>query len=241
VAKGFKEPVEKIRRFYKAVETAAEDAGFVVLLDGRRARTPSGAKLVLPTAALAELVAADWSAQGEFIELATMHAMRLASTAAEAAPAAHEGLAEQVASYAGSDLTCYFAEGPEALVERQRAAWEPVLARAEQELGLVFVRAAGIVHQAQPPETLAKVKALALAMDDFALSGLSFGTSLFGSALLALALQRGWIGGEQALALSRVDETFQEEQWGVDEEAAERVAGLKLEARMLERWFRALD
>jgi chaperone required for assembly of F1-ATPase len=241
VAKGYKEPVEKIRRFYKSVEVQADEGGFVVLLDGRRARTPGGARLALPTRALAELVAADWAAQGEFIELAGMHAMRLASTAAEAAPGAREAIADQVASYAGSDLLCYFAEAPDALVERQRQAWEPILRRGEQELGLALVRAAGIIHQAQPPETLGRVKRLALDLDDFALAALAFGTSLFGSALLALALQRGWIDGAEALALSRVDEAFQEAQWGVDEEAAERVAGLLVEAQMLERWFRALD
>jgi chaperone required for assembly of F1-ATPase len=240
VAKGFKEPVEKIRRFYKSVEVGEAEGGFAVLLDGRQARTPSRAIVLLPTRALAELVAADWAAQDEHIELATMHAMRLASTAIDAIRSSREATADQVASYAGSDLLCYFAEGPEALVQRQRDAWDPVLHRAEDELALPFVRASGIIHQAQPEETLASVKRLALELDDFSLAGVAFGTALFGSAILALALQRGWIDADQAFALSRVDETFQNEQWGVDEEAAERALGLSLEAQMLGRWFAAL-
>ena len=104
----------------------------------------------------------------------------------------------------------------------------------------MFRRATGIVHTEQPEETLASVKALALELGDFALTGVAFGTPLFGSAVLALSLQRGWLTGEEAWTLSRIDEAYQEEQWGVDEEAAERTARLLEEARMLESWFKAL-
>ena len=105
---------------------------------------------------------------------------------------------------------------------------------------LVFKRATGIIHAEQPQETLAKVKGLALELDDFALTGVAFGTPLFGSAILAFAVQRGWLSGEEAWTLSRIDEAYQEEQWGVDAEAAERTARLLAEAQMLEAWFKAL-
>lgn len=239
--KGFHEPTEKPRRFYKAVTVAeAEGGGFSILLDSRRVRTPKGAQLALPTCAAAEQVAEEWAGQGEVMEMAVMHATRLANTALEAVSQAREATADQIADYAGSDLLCYFAEEPAGLLRRQQEAWIPILERAHEELGLTFVRARGIVHQAQPDETLARVKALALELDDFNLAALAFGTSLFGSAVLALALHRGWLTGEEAYDLSRVDETWQEEKWGIDEEAAERTARLRGEAAMLERWFKGL-
>lgn len=240
MAKGFHEPVEKPRRFYKAVDVAEEAGGFAVRLDGRPLRTPKAGRLLLPTRALAEQVAEDWASQGEVIEMALMHATRLANTAIDAIPAARPETADAVASYAASDLLCYFAEEPQALVERQRAHWEPVLGRIEAEAKVSFVRAAGIVHQAQPEETLQEVRAIALALDDFGLAGLAFGAALFGSAILAIALHRDWVSGLQAFELSRLDETWQAEAWGVDEEAAERTERLKGEALMLERWFRGL-
>lgn len=240
MAKGFIEPIEKPKRFYKAVEVVEEDGAFAVRLDGRGVRTPRGGRLALPSRALAEQVAEEWAGQGETLEIAGMHATRLANTAIESIPGAREKTAEVVASYAGSDLLCYFAEEPAALVERQREQWEPVLARIEAEARLSFVRAAGIVHQAQPDETLAEVKAIALRLDDFGLAGLAFGAALFGSAILAIALQRGWITGMQAFELSALDEIWQAEKWGVDEEAAERAERLKGEALMLERWFKGL-
>jgi chaperone required for assembly of F1-ATPase len=145
-----------------------------------------------------------------------------------------------VARYAGSDLLCYFAEEPQRLVQRQALAWSPLLDWAEAELGLRLERTAGIVHCPQPPETLARVQALAAELDDFALAGLAHATPLFGSAVLALAVQRRRLSGPEAFAVSRLDEAHQEEQWGVDEEAAARTARLQMEAEMLDAWFPAL-
>ena len=214
--------------------------GFTVLLDARTLRGPKGGVTLLPTRALADLVAEEWAGQGATLELAAMHATRLANTALETIPDARDATAQQIADYAASDLLCYFAEGPAGLVERQHRLWGPILDRAEAETSLRFERGEGIVHQPQPPETLARVKALALESDDFGLTGLAFGTPLFGSAVLTLALQRGWLSGEQAFDLSRLDEAWQQEQWGVDEEAAERTGRLRGEAVMLERWFKGL-
>jgi chaperone required for assembly of F1-ATPase len=238
--KGFHEPVEKPRRFYKTVETAEADGGFTVLLDGRTLRTPGGKRLALPTRALAEMIAQEWSAQAKVVELAQMHATRLANTAVDSIPQARAAIADQVADYAGADLLVYFAEEPEALAHRQLERWGPLLDRAEAEARLSFVRASGIIHRAQPEATLDQVRAIALEQTDFGLAGLAFGAALFGSAVLAVAMLRGWVDGEQAFELSSLDEAWQQERWGVDEEAAERSARLREEALMLHRWFVAL-
>jgi chaperone required for assembly of F1-ATPase len=217
------------------------NGGFTVLLDARALRGPKGEQVVLPTRALADLVAEEWAGQGETLELAAMHATRLANTAIESVPQAREATAQAIADYAASDLLCYYATDPPGLLERQQRLWIPVLEQAQAQAGLRFIRAAGIVHQTQPPQTLARVKALALDLDDFGLTGLAFGAALFGSAVLALAVQRAWLGGEAAYALSRLDEAWQEEKWGIDDEAAERTARLQGEAALLQQWFEAVS
>jgi chaperone required for assembly of F1-ATPase len=239
--KGFHEPVEKPRRFYKAVTIIEADGGFGVQLDGRNLRTPKAQIMVVPTRAAAEQVAAEWAGQGETLEMATMHATRLANTAIETIGASREGVADQIAQYAGSDLLCYYAEDPAGLVARQEAAWLPLLARAEAEEGIRLERCTGIQHRDQPVASLARVREIALSLDDFALAGLAFGVSLFGSAVLAIGLLRGWLSADEAFDLSRLDEVFQEEQWGIDDEAAERTVRLRGEARMLGDWLRALE
>lgn len=239
--KGFHEPQEKPRRFYKAVTVAEVDGGFSILLDARTLKTPRAQRLLLPTRAVADQIAEEWDAQVEIIEMATMHATRLANTAIETIGGSREGVADQIADYAGSDLTCYFAEAPAALLARQETAWGPLLDRGAAEADLRFERCSGIVHRPQPPQTLARVREIALSLDNFALAGLAFAVPLFGSALLAVAVLRGWVDSEQAFDLSRLDEVFQEEQWGIDADAAERTDRLRVEARMLGRWFRGLE
>jgi chaperone required for assembly of F1-ATPase len=234
------EPVERPRRFYKAASAAPAEGGYAVQLDGRRARTPAGAPLVLPTEALASLVAAEWEAQVEVIEPASMPATRLAGAALGFDAAARTAAVERVASFAGSDLLCYFADGPAGLVERQERRWGPVIAWAEAALAVRFHRTQGIVHQPQPPETLDRVTELAAAEDDFALAGLVAAAALFGSAILAFALRRRELSAEAAFEVSRLDETFQEERWGVDAEAAARADAMAADAIALGRWFAAL-
>jgi chaperone required for assembly of F1-ATPase len=232
--------LQRIRRFYKAVEARPAGALFEIVLDGRRAKTPGGAAIALPTRAAGDLVASEWAGQGEWIEFGQMPATRHAFTAIDRVAAARAETAAELARFAASDLLCYFAEAPSALIERQQAQWGPVLDWAEDELDLLFVRAQGIVYQAQPPTTVHQIEAMALDLDDFTLAGLAWAAALFGSAVLALALQRGRLSGEAAFELSRLDEAFQNEQWGEDAEAADRTARMRDEALMLDRWFAAL-
>jgi chaperone required for assembly of F1-ATPase len=132
-----------------------------------------------------------------------------------------------IAEYAESDLLCYRAAEPQALVRRQSAAWDPVLAWAAEALGVRFRVTAGVMPLAQPdavPRALAKALA---PFDPFGLAALQAITTLTGSALLALATARGRLTAQQAWAAAHVDEAFQVSQWGSDVEA---------EARQQRRW-----
>jgi chaperone required for assembly of F1-ATPase len=168
-----------------------------------------------------------------------MPATRLAFSAIDRIAAKRAETAAEVARFAGADLLCYFADYPEALIARQTLRWGPLLDWARDELDLTLERASGITHRPQPPETVANVEAIALAQDDFDLAALAMAAGLFGSAILALALHRRQLTGLEAFQLSRLDEEFQEEIWGVDAEAAARRAHLTAEAELLDRWFRA--
>ena len=238
--KGFRESEERIKRFWTAVDVTRAEGGWAVILDGRTPKTPAKASLVLPTEAAARLVAEEWAAQGEFLDPATMPATRLASTAIDRIGRAREAVAEEIAAYAGSDALCYLAEAPRSLVERQARAWGPWREWAAREMGVALEPVEGIVHRPQSPGSVARVRNHALGLDDFRLTGLATAVPLFGSAVLGLALERGALAADEAFDLSRLDEIFQEEQWGVDEEAASRTEHRRAEARLLERWFAAL-
>jgi len=233
-------PIERPRRFYTHVDIVLVDEGYGVRLDGRGAKTPGGAPLSVPTEPLARILAQEWDAQQERIDQAAMPATRLACTAIDRGALAHAALAEEVAQYAGSDLLCYRAENPRALAEREAASWDPWLAWAATALEVRLQPAIGISSVRQSAEALAGIRSLAEALDDFRLTGLAFAAGLYGSAVLAMAVLRGALSGEDAFELSRLDEAFQQEQWGVDVEAAARTEALKADARLIERWFAAL-
>jgi chaperone required for assembly of F1-ATPase len=238
-AKGFREPGDRPKRFWKAAGVAEVEGGHAVQLDGRTPKTPAGRPLVLPTAETARRVAAEWDRQTEVIEPATMPATRLASTALDAVCLAREAVADEIAAYAGTDLICYPAEAPTSLRARQDAEWGRWRDWAAEH-GIRLEPGSGIVHRAQSPEALARVKALALELDDFALTGLASLVPMYGSAILALAVLKGALSAEAAHDLSRLDEAFQESQWGIDAEAAERTAAIRAEAMEIDAWFRAL-
>ena len=230
----------KPRRFYKVAAAAPVEGGFAVQLDGRTPKSPARKPLVVPTKALAETIAAEWDAQVEYIDNSLMPASRLAFTAIDRIGETRAEVAREVTAYASSDHLCYRAEHPTPLVERQDREWGAILDWAKAEHGLAFTPVAGIIHQPQPPATLAAVEALALTLDDFTLAGVAFAAGLFGSTVLALAVRAGRLTGQRALDLSRLEEMFQAEQWGQDAEATARAAFLAVEAAMIDRWFAAL-
>ena len=204
------------KRFYKDV--AVEDAdgqGAALRLDGKSA-------LTLPTRALAEAIAEEWRAQGERIDPLTMPLTRLANSAIDGLVGREQAVIDDMMAHAGSDLVCYRARAPQALVEAQEKHWDPVLAWAKDALGAPLFLAEGMVHVAQPEASLARLKERFAGRDAFSLAALHVMTALTGSALLALAVAEGRLTPQQAWDAAHVDEDWQISQWGEDAEAAER-------------------
>lgn len=223
------------KRFYKRAEAIAVEDGFSIALDGRHARTPAKHPLVLPTEALGAAVAAEWEAQGETIDPATMPLTRIANVAIDGVARESEAVAAEIVKYAGSDLVCYRAEHPERLVAKQSAHWDPVLGFARDHLGARFLLAEGVMFVGQPDEALEAVAHAIPRHDVFALTALNVLTTLTGSALIALALHRGALDVEAAWAAANVDDDWNEELWGYDSEAAARKANRELELRAAAR------
>ncbi|MEL7032099.1 MAG: ATP12 family protein [Pseudomonadota bacterium] len=228
------------KRFYKQASVAPEGDGFAVLLDGRAIKTPAKTGLSVPTEALAAAIAAEWDAQDETLDLPSMILTRLANVAIDRTPETREELAEELSRYAGTDVTCYLAESPAELQARQDAAWKPWRDWAGKELGVILVPVIGLMASPQPEASLQAVRTHALSLDDFRLTALTWGSSLLGSAVLALAVEQGALTAEAALAASCVDEDWQIEQWGADEEAMAVRAGRAREGAALQLWFEAL-
>ena len=211
------------KRFYKRARMEPGEGGFALLLDGRRAMTPGGQRLAVSERRLADAIRAEWEAQADLIDPASMPVTRLANTAIDGVAERLAEVRAEVAAYAGSDLLVYRAGEPAGLVEGQRAAWDPILAWAEQRFGVRFALAERLVHAAQPEATLAALGEAVETFDEpFRLAGLHLATALTGSAVIALALAEGEIGTDAAWAAAHVDEDWNILQWGEDAEAVSR-------------------
>lgn len=209
------------KRFWTEVHVAETPGGFGVKLDARTLRTPAKAELVVPTRALAEAIAAEWRAVEGEIRPEALPFTRAANVAVDRIAADPGPLVAHLAAYGETDLLCYRAEAPVGLQARQAAAWDPALAWAARDLGAPLAVTDGVAHRAQDPASLAALHAAVGAHDAFALTALSELVTLSGSLVLGLAVARGALGAPEAWAAARLDETWQEEQWGVDDEAAE--------------------
>lgn len=209
-----------MKRFYKDVAAVVIEGGHAVHLDGRPVRTPARAPLLLPTLALTEAVVAEWREQGETIDPRSMAYTGLANAAIDQIAPDPSPFAAGVARYGESDLLCYRAEAPAALVERQARLWDPLLAWAGERYDITFRVTQGVLPVEQPAETVARLGRAVAAFDPFLLAGLSTLVSLGGSLVCGLALVEGAADAESIWAATELDEYWQVEQWGDDSQAA---------------------
>ena len=211
-----------MKRFYKAVSVGAGDGGYQVLLDGRAVKTVGARPQLVPTRALAEAMAAEWAGQSEQLSVAVFLLRDLADFAIDVvAPDPSRAIAELL-PYCETDTLCYRAEPDEPLAVRQCAEWEPLLEQAEARYAVQFVRVAGIIHRPQPSETRARLGQELAALDPFALAALRNTAALTASLILGLAALDPAADLDALWAASNLEEDWQIEQWGQDDQAAAR-------------------
>jgi chaperone required for assembly of F1-ATPase len=212
----------RVARFYKEVSVAPAGGGYAVLLDGKPVHTPEKAQLILPNAALAEAVAAEWHAQAARVDPAIMPLTRIANTAIDRIAAARDAVITEIAAFAKADLTCYRADAPAELAALQAKTWDPILDWVEQKYGARLGATRGLRFVSQPADAVAALEGAVAAHDPFGLAALHTAVTLVGSLAIALALAEGRLDARAAYAAAHVDEQFQAERWGADSEAQTR-------------------
>jgi chaperone required for assembly of F1-ATPase len=228
-----------LKRFYQTAGVVETDAGFAITLDDKQVKTPSRRALAAPDRAIAEAIAAEWQAQQQLIDPTTMPLTRLANSVIDAVVDRIDAVTDDVAKYFESDLLCYRASHPEALVAREAKHWDPVLFWAADSLGARFILAEGIVHVRQPEPAIAAARA-ALPNDPWSIAAFHVVTTITGSALLGLALIRGLLDADEVWTAAHVDEDWNIEQWGIDAEVAARRAARQIDFRAASQVLRTL-
>ena len=220
-----------MKRFYKTAAPAPTDTGWQVLLDGRGIKTAMGAPQVVPGQTLAHALAAEWAAQGEEIDPTGLVFRDLADYAIDVVRADRDAAIANLLRFAETDTLCYRADPEEALYRRQLEMWEPLLTALEDVEGVQLARVSGIIHRAQPVETLTVLRARLAALDDFTVAGLLTCTSLAASLCIGLAALRPDADLEALWDAANLEELWQAELWGQDTEAEARLAQRSAEFR----------
>jgi len=195
------------------------------MLDGRPIRTQGGAAQVLPTRALAELLAGEWTAQGEKVDPAAFPLRNMADYAIDMVAADPAGTVAKLLRFAETDTLCYRADPEEPLWKRQQAVWEPILTAFETREGVRMERVCGIVHKPQPPATLDRLRTRLEAFDPFTLAALEVLTSLGASLCIGLSALGPAADAEALWHAAELEEKWQVELWGSDALAEQHRAG----------------
>lgn len=229
------------KRFYQAAGVEERVGQYHVLLDGRAIRTPKKNTLVLPTRALGEAIAAEWGAQAERIDPATMPLTRYANTTLDGIVGREAEIRADIAKYAGTDLLCYRADAPQELADAQAALWDPLLTWARSDLNMPLVATQGMMPVAQRGDTLVRAQAALADLDAFQLAAMHTMTTLMGSVVLALAVLKGRLSVQEAWEAAHVDEDWQIRKWGEDAEASARRQRRWEEMQAAQRMLELLD
>jgi len=215
----------KPKRFYQSAAAIKVAGGYHITLDAKPVRTPGGKTVLVQNKALGEALAAEWEAQKTYIELTGMGLNQLVNSAIDAGASELAALAGELAAYGESDLLCYRAEGPPALVARQAAAWDPLLDWAWTRYGARLRVTQGIVPIAQDGVAMAALRARIAQADAFQLCALRAAVGIGGSLIVGLAISDRHLNIERAWQLVNIDEDWQREKWGEDAQAAANRAG----------------
>ena len=213
-----------MKRFWTLAELVEAGDGYGIALDGRRVKTPARVDLAVADRALAEAVAGEWNDCGAEIDPRAMPLTGLANAAVDRVAADPAGFAATLAEYAKGDLLCYRADAPQLLIDRQAAQWDPLLVWARRRYDVDFAITTGIMHVDQPDATVRRLAHAVAVLAPFTLAGLSPLVTIGGSLVTALALIEGEVSVAAAWDAVSVDDAWQVEKWGADEEA---VAALK--------------
>ncbi len=127
-----------------------------------------------------------------------------------------------ILKYAGTDLLCYRAGEPAELQDRQQETWQPLLDWAAAAFRARLVVTEGIAPVDQPADALSNLQAAVEALDDRALAALAVVVQACGSLIIGLGVINGQMDAGEAMLASQLDERFQAEKWGEDDDDIKR-------------------
>ena len=216
-----------MKRFYKDVTIAGTDLGWTISLDGRPLKTQGGQPQVVPSEALAGMMAEEWQGQGDTIDPAAFRFRDMTDYALDVVARDPEAVRAKVLKFAETDTLCFRADPEDPLWKRQNEVWEPIVTALEQREAIRMPRVSGVIAPSPDRETLHNLVGRLASLDPFALAALEQTTALAASLCIGLATLEEDADGDALWDAANLEEDWQADLWGWDEEAEERRARRK--------------
>lgn len=199
-----------MKRFYTMASSKKTDDGFVIQLDGKTIKTPSGQEMAAPTQSLADAIVLEWAAQEEKVKPETMPLTQILTTAIDKIRD-RDAITESVMRYLDTDLVCYWTKEPEVLAKKQKEIWGRWVKWFDEHFEVPLNTTTKLDALTQDEEAHKRVWNYIETLDDYYFTILHVTTSLSGSLVLALAFSEGEITPEEVFDASYLEELYRGE------------------------------
>ena len=223
-----------MKKFWKKVEVKEIFINtFQVRLDKKILKTPMKKDLRFLNYQIASETSKEWDIEGTIINIDGMIFYGLVSTAIDKISKNRNLFINQILSFIDTDLICYRADAPNELVQLQNKKWDPIISIIEKYTGFRLETFTGIMPSKQKKVVHIKVKQLVNQFSDLEISALHRITNVTGSIFLSLCILKGDLDKNHAFEFSFLDELWQAENWGNEEEASKKRDNILLELNRL--------
>ena len=195
---------------------------FCVMLDKRILKTPLKRELVLPNLNLAQEIVKEWDQDSKKINTESMIFYGLISTSLDKIIDDKNLYINDILDYIDTDLICYRAENQKELLKLQKNKWDPIILLIEKYIGIKVQVFQGISPKKQHASVHDKLNNLINQLDIYKISVLHRITNITGSIFLSLCVLKKDISKNEVFELSFLDELWQAENWGFDNEASQK-------------------
>lgn len=228
-----------MKRFYDEVAVTEVDDGWQVTLDGRGLRTVNRGHQIVPTRALADMLAEEWARQGEDIDPRSFRFRDQTDYAIDVVAMERAETIDKLLAYAETDTLCFRADPEDALYRKQLEVWEPLIGDIETRHGITLTRTSGVIHRPHAPESVDALRQTLDTFDAFTLAGLLTMASLSASLCIALSALEDNADPDALWNAASLEEEWQADLWGRDSEAEQYRAKKREDFTAAFEWTRA--
>ncbi|MEZ5690605.1 MAG: ATP12 family protein [Rickettsiales bacterium] len=205
--------------------------------------TPAKNEFVLSSNSLKEAIEKEWNCHPALVagsenkkdripqrvryDSSKMPLTALAYTAIDKISARKNDVVEALMVYVDSDALTYRATSSDELAELQNQKWGNVLDNLGRRFDVSWQITSGVMPLDQSPLVHKAIRRYLESLDEWHIAAFCVISSLCSSIALAIAVCEKQISAAEAFDLSRLEENFQAEKWGRDEEAEHRAGKME--------------